>query len=355
VVSYLDNYRSCGFPVACLRGRQEGLYKFNGLGLDLVEGDYCPVNPGCLDFTTATECPQDSVRNIIASVRGAEAFSDNNGNGAFDYDDANNNAVHDVGEAVLGDAFVDMPEPFLDRNDNCFRDDASDNPRFVYRPIEKVRNTDQFSDVNGDDAFGFNGSEMSGAWDFDTTIFLTEKLLEIDDAWLEIGEDCAVAGAQHTCRAGGTRTCIELATGERFAPGCPVPAFSNNTTTYPGTVTSWTMAYRWTDANGNCPSVNFSDTSLATVDGWVNTTGNASNNLDQDFCGFVEVMNPLLPHCTSVPFSASPLMHLTITQDCEDAQELISSVNLSFLLDGGNGRNGSEFESVATSLSCTFP
>lgn len=344
IASYVDEYRSCGYPVSCLRGRRFGL------GLDAVAGDYCPINPGCMDFTTGTECPQDSVRTLIASVRGAEAFSDFNGNGIFDFDDTNGNGVHDAGEPVLGDAFVDMPEPFLDRNENCFRDDLSDADRFMYRPIEKVRNTDQFYDVNGDGEFGFNGAEMNGAWDFDTQIFFTEKMLEIPDAHLEIGEDCSTPGATHTCDNGGTSKCIETALGEAFAPDCGLPAFSN--TVSPGVVRSHTIAYRWSDGNGNCPSVNFTDTSDVAISGFVDTAGNRSTDLDQDFCSFSEELNPMLPHCTSVPFSGSPLLHMTVTEDCLSATSRNSQIDLLFLLAGGQGRDFSESENFAASLTC---
>lgn len=348
IASYVEDFRACGYPVACYRGRTEGLFRFDGLGIDIVDGDYCPVNRGCMDFTTATECPQDAVRTMMASVRGAEAFSDFNGNGIFDYDDVNNNGVHDRGEAVLGDAFVDMPEPYLDRNDNCFRDDASDNTRFVHRPIEKVRNTDQFYDVNGDTEFGFNGEEMSGAWDFDTQIFFVEKLLEISGVSLEIGELCPVAGAMHTCAAGGSVRCIETARGEKFARGCGLPRLGTVT----GTVGSHTIAYRWTDGSGNCPSVGFADTSAISVAGFVNTTGRSNLLLDQEACGYYELMNPLLPHCTSVPMSSAPLQTVTLLENCARANDPVTTVTVGFTLDGGAGRPFTEFEAQSTTLTC---
>lgn len=348
IAAYLDNFRSCGFPVACLTGRVEGLYRFDGLGIDIVDGDYCPVDPGCLDFTTATECPQDSIRTIIAAVRGAEAFSDFNGNGVFDYDDANNNGVHDPGEAVLGDDYVDMPEPYLDRNDNCFRDDASDNTRFVYRPIEKVRNTDQFADVNGDGEYGFNGDETSGSWDFDTQIFLTEKILEIPSGNLEVGEVCATANANHTCHDGTVRFCRQLPSGDLFAEGCPIPALG----ILPGTFASHSFAYRWNDGNGNCPSVNFSDNATLDASGPVNLTGDVSVALDEDACGYWELMNPLSPYCNSVPFSAAPLLRGTLREKCADADDPVTRVTLSFLLDGGIGRGAAEHETVTTTVTC---
>lgn len=330
IAAYVDDYRSCGYPVSCLRGRRFGL------GLDVVAGDYCPVNPGCMDFSATTECPQDSVRTVIAAVRGAEAYSDINGNGVFD--------------AAGGDAFVDMPEPFLDRNDNCFRDDLTNATRFQYRPIEKVRNTDQFYDVNGDDEFGFLGDEHNGSWDFDTQIFFTDKILEIGDAHLEVGERCAVAGATHNCADLGVSRCIETALGEKFAPDCGIPEFSD--TASAGVVTSHEIAFRWTDGHGNCPSVNFSDHSSITASGAVNTTGAIRTQLDYDHCSFSEQINPMLPYCTSVPFSSAPLQVVTVTEDCESASTAFSQVSLLFLLSGGSGRAEAESEELTTTLTC---
>ncbi|MCC7072593.1 MAG: hypothetical protein IT383_14790 [Deltaproteobacteria bacterium] len=329
IAAYVDSYRSCGFPVSCLRGRRFGL------GLDVVAGDYCPVNPGCMDFTPTTECPQDSMRTVMAAVRGAEAFSDLNGNGIYD------NGI---------DAFVDMPEPFLDRNDNCFRDDLTNATRFQYRPIEKVRNTDQFYDVNGDEEFGFLTDEHNGVWDFDTQIFLTDKILEIGDAHLEVGEVCPTAGATHNCADGGTSRCIETALGEKFAPDCGIPEFSN--TASPGVVREHELAFRWTDGNGNCPSVNFGDSSSIAAVGFVNSTGALFSELDYDQCSFAEQLNPMLPYCTSVPFSGSPLQVVTIIEDCAQASQVFSQITLNFLLDGGTGRTGPENEELATTLTC---
>ncbi len=329
IAAYVDDYRSCGYPVSCLRGRRFGL------GLDVVAGDYCPVNPGCMDFTTTTECPQDAVRNVIAAARGAEAYSDINGNGVFD---------------AASDAFVDMPEPFLDRNDNCFRDDLTMSDRFMYRPIEKVRNTDQFYDVNGDGEFGFQGQEHNGVWDFDTQIFFTDKILEIGDGHLEIGELCAVAGATHNCADGGTSRCIETALGEKFAPDCGIPALSD--TASAGVVTEHELAFRWTDGLGNCPSVNFGDRSEIIVVGYVNTTGAIRAQLDYDHCSFAEQANPMLPYCTAVPFSSSPLQVVNLVEDCTAATDEVNQVSLIFSLSGGSGRAEAETEELTTTLTC---
>ena len=51
-----------------------------------------------------------------------------------------------------------------------------------------------------------------------------------------------------------------------------------------------------------------------------------------------ELINPLLPHCNSVPFSASPLMHLGLTENCAKATDPVTQVDLSFTLFGGEGR-----------------
>ncbi len=162
--TYIAEHRAGGFPVSCLTGVSGGI--------SFVDGDDCPANLGCFDFTGVTTCPQDGLRTIMASTRGAEAFSDTNGNGVFDFDDRNSNGRMDEGEPVLGDAFVDLPEPFLDVNDNCVRDDFTNAVRFENTPIEKVANTDKFLDVDGQGVFGFptlaGTTRTNKVWDADT-------------------------------------------------------------------------------------------------------------------------------------------------------------------------------------------
>ena len=55
-------------------------------------------------------------------------------------------------QADGADTWVDMPEPFLDKNDNCYRDDLTDRPRLT--PLGQIANTDLFNDVDGNNVFG---------------------------------------------------------------------------------------------------------------------------------------------------------------------------------------------------------
>jgi hypothetical protein len=51
--------------------------------------------------------PRDGVATVVAWTEGEEAFSDTDGDGAYD----------------LGEPFIDLPEPFVDYDDDDFRDD----------------------------------------------------------------------------------------------------------------------------------------------------------------------------------------------------------------------------------------
>ena len=52
---------------------------------------------------------------------------DLNGNGLFDFTDENDNDKHDSFENDH-EPFIDMPEPFLDKNNNCGYDAFSTEP-----------------------------------------------------------------------------------------------------------------------------------------------------------------------------------------------------------------------------------
>lgn len=313
VRDYIRTHRSCGFPIGCFTG------DLDGLALSVADGDECPAFAGCFDFTGTTECPQDGVRTILAATRGAEAFSDVDGNGIFDFDDVNANGRHDEGEPVIDDRFTDLPEPFLDRNDNCFRDDLTDTVRFDNTPIFKVVNTDQFSDVSDNDVFGFQTSagvtNTNLAWDADTQIILTDHILEIEGAGagLIVGERCTTAGVNHTCANGAASLCIETSSGN--IASCSPPNLD-------GTRPSAAMAVRWFDGNGNCPSENFSEASSVTVDGLALLTGDADITLDESVCNFGEAFNPIMPFCKAVPFTSAPILDVTIARDCGDNAEI---------------------------------
>ena len=61
VDTYLDVYRACGAPIACLTGLND---------IDFVQGDECNLAFGCFDFSTETPCPQDGLISLMASFRG---------------------------------------------------------------------------------------------------------------------------------------------------------------------------------------------------------------------------------------------------------------------------------------------
>lgn len=87
-----------------------------------------------------TRNPRDGLVTIIAFISGEEAFTDLNGNGAYD----------------AGEPFVDLAEPYIDENDNSIHD-----------PNER------FWDVNNDNVF--NGP--NGTWDGNTLIWTETRLL----------------------------------------------------------------------------------------------------------------------------------------------------------------------------------
>lgn len=341
VTNYLGAHRACGFPIGCFTGQRAGL------ALDVADGDECPANAGCFDFTAATECPQDGVRTIIASTRGAEAFSDINGNGVFDFEDDDGDRVHDENEAPI-DAFVDLPEPFLDRNDNCFRDDLTNNERFDSREILKVLNTDQFLDVSSNNVFGFdtnNGlQETNGVWDPDTQIFLTEQILAVGDADLATGEKCALAGQTHACRDGSTAACVETA-GGNFARcgGLEALSLANPSTT---------VSFRYADGNGNCPSPGFALRATTATDGEIKVTGNTDVALSESACGFGEAFNPILPYCSSMPALGAPIFTIAIDRDCEQDEPATPGANVTEIATVTFSLGGVEIGSANVAVTC---
>lgn len=331
VADYIATYNACGFPIGCFTG------DLGGLRIEVADGDECPVAAGCFDFTRETECPHDSLITVMAMTRGAEGFSDIDGDGVLDlsFEDINGNGAQDVGETGADD-FVDLPEPFLDRNDNCFRDDLTGNARFDTRPILKIENTDQFSDVSGNHVFGFGAAggpitETNGVWDADTAIFFSEKVLLVREGFVVTGEVCAIAGVLHTCANGSTADCRETAGGN--IAGCigtlPLTAASPTTE----------FAYRFSDSRGNCPSPGFALGVTATADSdIVKLSGAVNVLLDADACGFdAELANPTRPYCdTSRPLLGAPVLEVTVTRQCPEPDP---------------GSNGSETKLVLVELS----
>jgi len=314
IIRYLGEHRACGFPVSCLDARA------SGVGLSVTDGDQCPVNLGCMDFSSGTACPQNTVRTIMAEARGAEAFADINGNHVFDFDDTNDNGHQDASDGLV-DIFVDLPEPFLDLNDNCVRDDLTQADRFFTQPIFAVVNTDIFSDVTGGHQYGFNDqpgsnspvTRTNGIWDADTTIFLNTHILEIGGPALLVGEQCDSSVSTHVCRDGTTKACQET-------PACAnvgIASCSPRDIDVAGGVTEFTLDFVWTDPNGNCPSEDMAEQAIVALESdRTKLSGDTQVNLDAAACGYGDVTNPLMPECKAMPNLKTQLEQVRVFADC---------------------------------------
>jgi hypothetical protein len=332
--TYVATHRACGFPTTCLRGRLE----LSG-GVPGFDGDECPVALGCMDYSSATECPADGVMTVIASTRGEEGFTDGNGNGVFDFFDDNGNGRHDLNEALktraercLGgrcelsgaacaannpctgsvplDDFVDLTEPFLDKNDSCSRDDFTNVPRFRFTPAQRVKHTDLFNDVDGNGVFGYGDPNAptltNGLYDADTEIFMTSHVLLIGDPVLRFGAPCSPG-----------------------APGCtdnitPSGLIGIDPGGLPSSIAadgSIAITYRWADLNGNCPSPGFTARALVTVTGPVEISGKTQLNLTDKGCGFAGEGNALAPYCEELPDLGAPSGSVIVTANCEGKEE----------------------------------
>jgi cysteine-rich repeat protein len=323
---YLISQRACGITLGCLVGDQ------NGLSLD--DSDDCPVNAGCLDFTGATECPQDGLLDVLAAVRGEEGFDDENGNG-----------VHDAGED-----FVDFPEPFLDKNSSCSYDSLNDNQRLT--ASQKIQLSDLFIDSDSTDGlFGFNIGgdrfETNGAFDTDTEVFLKTSIVQLGAPSLQFGFEVSpgVCGADGTanvaCPAGAQAAdgaqsrCTETARGEAILESC-LPGGDNfrdgDLVTY---------AFRWTDRNGNCPTANFSGQPSVTVEGPAELRGVNDLPYSQSECGAVPggagSKNLERPWCEEHLNMGAPAREVTLIGKC-DGETGNQPITLIFTLDGVGAR-----------------
>lgn len=315
--AYVTEQRLCGFTLGCLVGDADGL------GLD--PSDDCPVNPGCLDYSTATECPQSGLLDVLAALRGEEGYDDQNGNG-----------VRDANED-----FVDFPEPFLDKNSSCSFDSLNDNPRLT--ASQKIQLSDLFIDSDpADGQFGFVSSgvrtETNGIFDSDTELTLKTSVVQLGAGRLQLGAvvsatACGLDGAADVdCPAAsaneGTSTCTEVATGgNALLEGCsPSSALFTDGTTV-------TLGFRWTDENGNCPSENFAGTPDVEADGPVVLSFDRSP-LSPGVCGAVPgaSQNPERPWCEEHPQMGSPTRTFSLTADCGDETGL-QPVKVTFTLD----------------------
>ena len=320
--AYSREYRVCGMPVSCLTG------DLDGLGLD--NSDDCPVNPGCLDFNAATECPQNGLLDVLAAVRGEEGFDDENGNG-----------VRDDNES-----FVDFPEPFLDKNSSCSYDSLNTNPGLTAG--EKVRLSDLFIDTDaGDGLFGFDEAgirtETNGTFNADTEIFVTTSIVLLGQGGLQLGAitpatSCGSSGAAViSCTPDAqaadvaVSSCTEVAVGrDALLQGCtPDPdSFREGETA--------TLGFRWTDRNGNCPTADFEGAPIVTAEGQVILAVD-DGAYSQGECGAspgaIGAANPERPWCEEHPAMGAPIRRLSITADCQ-AESGPQLVKLKFELDG---------------------
>jgi cysteine-rich repeat protein len=321
--AYLDSQRACGITLGCIVG------DVDGLGLD--ESDDCPVNPGCLDFSGDTECPQDGLLDILAAVRGEEGFDDENGNG-----------VRDAGES-----FVDFPEPFLDKNSSCSYDSLNDNPRLT--ASQKVRLSDLFIDSDSTDGrFGFNiggdRQETNGVFDTDTEIFLKTSVVQLGNAKLQFGAevdpaDCGVDGRTRVAcpeeaqaATGRTSLCTETARDDAILEDC-IPGGGNFRD---GDIA--TYVFRWTDGNGNCPSNDFGGEPSVTAEGPVELAFNDTAYSPAE-CGAVPgaagSKNLERPWCEEHPDMGAPTREIAIIAKC-DGETGDQVVTLRFELDGAS-------------------
>lgn len=329
VDAYFDTHRACGLPASCFYGIPGGLTYFTG--------DECPIAAGCLDFSASTECPHDGLITIMASTRGEESFDDRNGDGLFAFVDANNNGEFDPGEE--GDErFVDLPEPFLDKQGSCDFDDHNFNPRFRMTPAERIRLSDMFVDVDDNGVFGFGSSTSpamtNGDWDRDSAIFFEQHLLAVtEESSVDVGIPCDAAtqaGLSVACPYGGVddgdggttgtqKLCVEVGHygngGPRgIALGC-----------YPGPNTafvdgdSFTLAWRATDANGNCPSPAYGVTAAVAATGPLTIAGATTIPLDEDACGlFNRIQDAERNWCMIEPALGAKTNTLDVTINCGD-------------------------------------
>ena len=321
--AYLLEHRVCGFPLACLtRDRSSGLF--------LDGSDACPVSAGCLDFSEVTECPQNGLLDVLASVRGQEGFDDLNGDGL-------RNANED---------FVDFPEPFLDKNSSCSFDDLNDSARLAAG--EKVRLSDLFIDSDNG-RFGFEGGagqtvETNGTHDNDTEIFLKTTMVLLEGVRaLQFGEAvpaglCGANGATPvTCLSSDTGAtigreslCTENARGTALLGDCRPVAdeFREGE--------SVNMAFRWTDANGNCPTSDFAGAPTIAVEGPATVTFDSAAYNEAE-CGAapgaINASNVERPWCEEHPAMGSQLRSVQIKAVC-GAEKGSQTVKLTFSLDG---------------------
>lgn len=330
--AHLDNLFRCGAPTACITGFRAGV--------PFITGDECLVAPGCMDFNANTACPQDGLRTVTAIARGEESFTDLNGNGVLDFDDLDQNGRHNPGEPIrelgpnidvpFGAVVLDMPEPFLDKDDNCFADDFTGSLRMT--TYDAIRRTDVYSDEDGSGGYGYASGDpqlepqlTNGQWDRDKQIFFSDHLLIVQGApRAQVGVPCGSfeIGAEVTCPFNGADyLCEEAEDGTGVLVGC-YPRVSDAVPVAPGTAIE--LRYRWVDANGNCYSPGFAKHAWAYDDSdYFNTVEDAERTfttspLTRAYCGISEYTVPRREWCDALPALGAPYFSQTVVTSCFD-------------------------------------
>jgi cysteine-rich repeat protein len=323
--AYVNDHRACGLPLSCLTGESAGL---------LADfSDDCPINPGCLDFSAATECPQDGLLDVLASVRGEEAFDDENENGDRDE----------------GESFIDYPEPFLDKNSSCSYDSLNDLERLPAN--EKVRLSDIFVDGdNGEFGFGDDNLETNGEYDLNTDITLKTTIVHLAGSpQLDFGEflgnvsACGTAGTTAVrCQQSATGSAINVTSGctenarTAFGGGALLESCLPLASTFrDGDTVS--LAFRWKDANGNCPTADFAGTPTVAIEGPAKVLSNDAS-YTQGQCGAVpgaiNASNIERPWCEEHAEMGAPIRTFALEADCAADDVGPKTVKITFALDG---------------------
>lgn len=99
-------------------------------------------NPDPVLAASPSPDPKNGHVTVIATVMGEEGFDDTNGNGVYDL----------IGANGQPEPFDDLPEPFIDSNDNNVRDSG---------PVGSLFEFEEFIDSNGDGQY----SPKNGLWD----------------------------------------------------------------------------------------------------------------------------------------------------------------------------------------------
>jgi len=232
----------------------------NASGVNFLTGSPPPSDTRDVSGNLGTANPKDMLVGMLAYTRGEEPFTDLDGNGL--YDD--------------GEPFVDFPEPFLDKHDNCVRNDATKPldefyvdptlyPNGVADPYLVLLYTDQFVDGNNDGVW--NGPNQT--WDADTLLWFQEFTVYVFPAasWEVIDLNCVSGGNASRCPTGGPHAPWTGAHLPWIAQGEIIP-----------------LTFRAFDGYGNCPAPGESASySVSVTNGAV--VGGASIKADSYGCG----------------------------------------------------------------------